>query len=104
MNKETKKETNQEIKKERPWDKYKAANPDRTAKPWDLLNKNLRVDDAIAEERLSICKGCPELRKTTDIHGIKGTCKQCGCLMSKKVLLSNASCPIGKWRKVDSKS
>lgn len=95
MNKETKKETNQETKKERPWDKYKAANPDRTAKPWDLLNKNLRVDDAIAEERFAICKACPELIPVTN------QCRKCGCMMSQKTKLSNASCPIGKWSKVE---
>lgn len=69
---------------------------DRPARPWDLFNKNLgRVSEAIAEERLEICLGCPQLIKATT------QCKECGCIMSAKTKLPNASCPIGKWNTVD---
>jgi hypothetical protein len=51
----------------------------RDARPWDLFNKNLgRVDDELAQERLEICKVCPELIKTTS------QCKKCGCIMNLK--------------------
>lgn len=66
----------------------------RTARPWDLFNKNIgRVGESIAEERLAICKACPKLLPT-------GNCSQCGCFMSAKVKLPNASCPLHKWEAV----
>lgn len=68
---------------------------DRPARPWDLFNKNLgRVQTEVAEKRLEICRGCP--------HFIKATtqCKECGCFMTAKTKLPNASCPIGKWGQV----
>ena len=64
---------------------------DRPARPWDLFNKNLgRVETVIAEERLAICKACPQLLPT-------GTCSECGCFMAIKAKLPNASCPLHKW-------
>lgn len=84
-----------EEKKETLWDKFKAANPDRDAKPWDLINPNLRVDEKIAEERFAICLECPELTKKTH------QCRKCGCMMKQKTKLANASCPIGKWDVVE---
>jgi hypothetical protein len=62
-----------------------------TSKPWHLLNKRkyIRTLDEIATDRLSICNDCSSL--------IAGICKQCGCLMSQKVKLQTAVCPIGKW-------
>ena len=68
---------------------------DRPARPWDLFNKNLgRVSDTIAEERMSICNGCEMLIQATK------TCKDCGCFMSAKTKLPNASCPLNKWDQV----
>lgn len=67
---------------------------ERPARPWDLFNKNIgRVIDAVAEERYEICKACPQLLPT-------GNCKECGCFMSQKVKLPNASCPLHKWEQV----
>ena len=72
------------------WEKYKD-NLGET-RPWDLLDPSVeRVTDNVAEERYSICLGCPELLKLTK------QCKKCGCFMSLKTRLKNASCPIGKW-------
>ena len=66
----------------------------RPARPWDLFNKNIgRVETEIAADRLAICKECPELLPT-------GNCKKCGCFMSAKVKLPNASCPLHKWEAV----
>jgi hypothetical protein len=68
---------------------------DRSARPWDLFNRNVgRVKPEIAEGRLSICNDCEHLIKTTK------TCKECGCFMSAKVKLPNAECPVGKWQRV----
>ena len=67
---------------------------DRPARPWDLFNKNLgRVETMVAEERLAICKACP-------FYTVTGTCSKCGCFMSAKVKLPNASCPEHKWEQV----
>jgi hypothetical protein len=64
----------------------------RPARPWDLFNKNIeKVGEQISGERLDICKACPELIKATN------QCKQCGCIMTLKTKLPNASCPLGKW-------
>ena len=70
-------------------------NHNRPARPWDLFNKNIgRVESVIANERLDICKQCPEFIKLTT------QCKKCGCFMEAKTKLPNAECPIGKWGQV----
>ena len=82
-----------------PWEKYKesrieknADRPNKTARPWDLLNPATQyVDDSIANERFEICKSCPELIKITS------QCKQCGCLMKVKTKIEHARCPLKKW-------
>jgi len=67
---------------------------DRPARPWDLFNKNLgRVETEVAAERMNICRGCPKLLPT-------GNCSECGCFMSQKTKLPNASCPLGHWGQV----
>ena len=64
----------------------------RKAKPWDLLNKDLLIQDqAVVDQRMSLCEECPELLQITH------QCRQCGCYMPAKTKLSNASCPMGKW-------
>ena len=69
---------------------------ERPARPWDLFNKNLgRVAEEVAKERFDICLSCPELVKITS------QCKECGCIMSAKTKLPNASCPLGKWSTVE---
>jgi hypothetical protein len=67
---------------------------DRPARPWDMFNKNLgRVETVIAAERMAICRTCPKLLAT-------GNCVECGCFMSQKTKLPNASCPLGHWDQV----
>jgi hypothetical protein len=61
------------------------------AKPWDLLNNNNYVDESTRNGRYATCLDCDKLFKPTR------TCKECGCFMSLKTWLKNASCPIGKW-------
>jgi hypothetical protein len=48
------------------------------------------IEDKTREERISICKSCPNL------SGIN-ICKLCGCFMPFKTWLSNQHCPDGKW-------
>ncbi len=86
----------EETKKETPWEKFKRENPNeanRNARPWDLMNPNLRVKDEIAEERFAICLECPQLTPVTH------QCKSCGCFMKQKTKLANAFCPLNppKW-------
>jgi hypothetical protein len=65
---------------------------EKAVKPWDFLNPNTEyADDALANGRYQICKGCPELIKLTK------QCKKCGCFMAAKTKLAQASCPIGRW-------
>jgi hypothetical protein len=72
------------------WEKYKD-NLGET-RPWDLLDPSVeRVTENVAEERYSICLGCPELLKLTK------QCKKCGCFMAIKSKMKVASCPLGKW-------
>lgn len=72
------------------WEKYQEKT--RNVKPWDFLNPNTEyAEEDLAESRYDICKSCPELIQMTK------TCKKCGCFMSAKTKLLNATCPIGKW-------
>ena len=69
---------------------------DRPVRPWDLFNKKMRrVNSKNYDERIEICRGCPELIKLTF------QCKKCGCFMKEKSKLADASCPIGKWDKIN---
>ena len=71
------------------WSEYKEKNG---VTPLDMLNPNSKPTHPIlAEQRMSICKGCPELIKATN------QCKKCGCVMLFKTKLDAAKCPIGKW-------
>jgi len=71
------------------WQEYKKKLGD--SRPWHLLNSNNYVEDEIASSRYEICKLCPELIDLTK------QCKQCGCIMTMKTKLINASCPLSKW-------
>lgn len=71
------------------WQEYKKKLGD--SRPWHLLNSNNYVEDEIASSRYEICTLCPELIDLTK------QCKQCGCIMTMKTKLINASCPLSKW-------
>lgn len=71
---------------------------ERKVRPWDMFNKNMeRVMPIIQEKRMLICKSCPEFIRLTH------QCKKCGCLMDAKTKLSEATCPLNKWGKVNLK-
>ena len=71
------------------WQKYKEKNG---STPLDLLNpKSEKATDELAEERLNVCKACP------DVIPHVNQCKRCGCFMDLKTKLKISKCPIGKW-------
>jgi hypothetical protein len=51
------------------------------------------VEKSEREERLAICKKCPEIAKL-----MGGFCKKCGCNMVAKTWLASAECPLTKWK------
>lgn len=61
------------------------------ATPLDLLNSNNYVDRNTRNLRYDICKGCDRLFKPTK------SCKECGCFMSLKTWLKDATCPLNHW-------
>jgi hypothetical protein len=71
------------------WSEYKEKNG---VTPLDMLNPNSKPASAeLAEQRMDMCRACPELIKVTK------QCKKCGCVMTAKTRLEAAKCPIGKW-------
>jgi hypothetical protein len=73
------------------WEKYKAKTNTRQAKPWHILNPNLRIDEESIAKRLAVCYQCERFISATT------QCRECGCIMLMKARLSNATCPLGKW-------
>ncbi len=52
----------------------------------------MRRDEAqnlTSQERYTICQGCE--------RNFMGACRECGCIVSLKVLWKSQACPIGKW-------
>ncbi len=71
------------------WQEYKKKISD--VKPWHLLNLENYAQEDLAKKRYEICQQCPELIDSTK------QCKQCGCFMTLKTKLKNATCPLDKW-------
>ena len=68
---------------------------ERPARPWDVFNKTKRdTPPHVAEARMEICRSCEEFLKPIQL------CNVCKCFMPAKTILSNASCPIHKWRQI----
>jgi len=64
--------------------------------PFDAINPfSERVSDSVRDERMSICKACPEMLKFTT------SCKKCGCFMNVKTRLAESECPLQKWGKYE---
>lgn len=49
------------------------------------------VAPEVAEQRIEICRKCPELMEKAML------CQKCGCFMPGKTKLVVATCPLGKW-------
>lgn len=74
------------------WQEWKDSLGD--SRPWHLLDEGKQIkDEELIQKRYSICQECPELIALTK------QCKLCGCWMPGKTRLSNAECPVGKWKK-----
>lgn len=72
------------------WEEWKKAQGE--TRPWHLLNPGKYLDDEkVADQRLEICRACPELIQLTT------QCRKCGCFMAAKTKLEAAKCPLGKW-------
>jgi hypothetical protein len=72
------------------WEEWKESMG--STRPWHLLDHGKYLEDmSIADDRLKICKVCPELIRATT------TCKKCGCFMTAKTKLEAAACPLKKW-------
>ncbi len=68
----------------------------KNAKPWDFLKPSTKfTTEEVKEQRLEICRSCPEFLKLTQ------QCKLCLCIMPAKAILAHAECPIHKWGKTD---
>jgi hypothetical protein len=68
----------------------------KEVRPWDLLKgRSEFTKKEVVDERLSICKQCPEFFSATK------QCKLCLCIMPAKAILANASCPLHKWEATD---
>lgn len=60
---------------------------------WALVCfRPLLVSEEVAEQRLTICRGCEHLRD--------GQCKVCSCYVGIKTLLASEACPKKKWKKI----
>ena len=55
----------------------------------------LITDKSILQDRQNECSNCEYYVKSM------GRCKKCGCLLKLKTRMALASCPIGKWGKVN---
>lgn len=53
------------------------------------LDAELKVEEPLYEERLSLCKRCDLLAE--------GMCRACGCYVELRAVMKKNGCPYGKW-------
>jgi hypothetical protein len=70
------------------WSEYKKKIGE--TRPWDIVSGK-KINEETAGLRLQICSSCDRFIKLTK------QCRECGCIMTSKVKLQNASCPLQKW-------
>ena len=65
------------------------------AKAWLAAANPTPEQQALADDRISICNKCPHrmYTKQFDVH----YCGQCGCPLNKKIFSPINSCPDGRW-------
>lgn len=54
-----------------------------------LLDRGVKADSGIYENRLAICKECSRLEA--------GTCQACGCYVELRAAVKKNRCPYKKW-------
>ena len=57
------------------------------------LKELLRQNEEMYEERIEICKKCPEYY-VDKVLGAR--CKKCGCRLKAKCRIADAKCPLNK--------
>ena len=53
------------------------------------LDADIKADQALYEERLSVCKACDYLED--------GMCRACGCFVELRAVMRKNVCSYGKW-------
>ena len=53
------------------------------------LDIDLKVEDFLYEDRLSVCKECEML--------LQGMCRSCGCYVEMRAAMKKNNCPRKKW-------
>lgn len=53
------------------------------------LDEEIKADQALYEERLSVCKACDYLED--------GMCRACGCFVELRAVMRKNVCSYGKW-------
>lgn len=53
------------------------------------LDIDLKVEDSLYEDRLSVCKECEML--------LQGMCRSCGCYVEMRAAMKKNNCPRKKW-------
>ena len=53
------------------------------------LDNDIKADQALYEERLSVCKTCDYLEA--------GICRACGCFVELRAVIQNNMCSYRKW-------
>ena len=54
-----------------------------------VMSEELRVEDAVYEQRLKICIECEALQN--------GTCMECGCFVEMRAARRDMNCPVFRW-------
>lgn len=55
------------------------------------LDEEIKVEESLYEERLSLCKACDLLAD--------GMCRACGCYVELRAVMRKNSCPYDKWKR-----
>jgi len=55
----------------------------------EMLDKNIKAESDLYEQRLGICKECERL--------MEGTCLACGCYVELRAAVKKSKCPYKKW-------
>lgn len=58
------------------------------------LNEFLGVNEELYEQRIKICKKCPQIKENTPIGDL---CGVCGCRLKAKLTLPYEQCPENRW-------
>jgi hypothetical protein len=72
-------------------DKLKTKIREQAKHQTESLMNMVKVSSTIREERLSICRECPEFQSKLEI------CRSCGCYIPAKTWIKQTSCPLKKW-------